>query len=197
MLLWHDRIIGSRIVSLQTGSTLGNLGDPIVDSKNLKIEAFYCNGPLIEYTPSVLYSADIREYGEMGAIVNESTDIMPLDDDLVRLHELIDRKFELLGKKVITESNHKLGKISGYIVETESYFVQKLQVRKSFLKAINETSFLIDRQLIRKITDDAIVVADADIAEKKPSTVMSSIPKETIDNPFRKPLPETMEQEKN
>ena len=193
MLVWQHRLLNTPIVSLQTGGTLGLLQAPIIDPKNLKLEAFYCEGPLIREDNAVLYSEDIREYGELGALVNDADVIMPLDEDLVRLQQLTEKNFQLIGKKVVTEKGHKLGKITDYTIETDSFIVIKLHVKKPLFQGINDSSFFVDRTQIRKITDDTIVVAEADMKDT-PVIQTGNVVREKIENPFRKPMPETSDQ---
>lgn len=187
MLLWREKLQHVPVMSLRTGGELGEANEPIIDPATLRIVAFYCSGRLITYNPAVLHTNDIREFGKMGFIVNDSEDIMPLND-LVRLQKIINLQFELIGKRVVDTASHKLGKVNNYIVESASFMITKLSVRQPLLKAINEPEILIDRRQIREINHDTIVVEAPTIKEKAAS--LKTLPME-FQNPFKHtPQPE-------
>lgn len=179
--MWHERLLSLAVMSLQTGGRLATATEPILDPKNLDIVAFYCDGQSIESQPAVLHTSDVREFGELGLIVNDSEAIMPLKD-LIRLQDVINHHFELIGKKVIDTTDHKLGKVNNYVVDTESFTIVKFSVKRPLLHSLQDGELIIGRQQIRKITDHEIVVAAPTVEEK---TEASVLPHATIQNPFR------------
>ncbi|PLS80595.1 hypothetical protein CYG49_04995 [Candidatus Saccharibacteria bacterium] len=184
MLLLSERLRQIPILSLQTGSPLAHTASPIIDPRRLNIVAFYCEGPLLDENPSVLHTADIREYSDIGIIVNGNEDLMP-PDDLVRLQEIIDFKFELIGIRVIDDHKTKLGKVIDYVVDAQSFMIQKITVKPPLIRSIKESELVIDRHQIVEITDECIVV-------KAPSVTQDSgTPHDvTFHNPFRKHGPQ-------
>lgn len=173
------------IMSLHTGTELGRAAHPIIDPGRLQIPAFYCEGPLIEFQPAVLHTADIREFSNIGLIVDSVDDIMPLEG-LVRLQPVIDSDFQLEGKMVVQEDGPKLGKVVDYIIDTESFFILKIHVRPTMLQSFKTAEFIIDRNQIARLTDDAIYV-------KKPSVkdeARKPLPLHAFHNPFRRPQAE-------
>lgn len=189
MLLWKNRLADTPVMSLQTGASLGVATDPVIDPHSLQIVAFYLEGPYVESTPSVIHVEDIREFGDMGFIVDGSDSIMPVDDNLVRLSKIINYHFELVGMRVVDTDKHKLGKVINYMVEAETFSILKLSVKPPFLKGLQDQELVVGRQQIRKITDHEIVVAAPTLQEHK----RSKVPQAKVghfDNPFRKPQPE-------
>ncbi len=170
-------------MSLQTGTQVGTAVGHIIDPRRLNIIAFYCEGPLIDFTPAILHTTDIREFSSIGVIVDSADNIMP-PDDLVRLKEIIEYHFEIEGKQVVEEGGHKLGKVSGYTVDSESFYIVKLHVKPTFLQSFGSAELLIDRTQIREINDKQIVVRRA-TAQDEERAHFSPMP--SIDNPFRKP----------
>lgn len=179
MLIWREKLESTPVMSLQTGGQLAIATEPILDPKNLSIVAFYCEGPLIDYQPAVLHVGDIREFGELGLIVNDSDDIMPLDD-LVRLQDTIDYHFDLIGKKVTDTTKHRLGKVNNYVIETGSFKMMKFSVKRPLLHSLQQSELIIDRRQIRKVTDHEIIVA-APTAEDDAVALQHN----QIQNPFR------------
>ncbi len=181
MLFWREKILNIPLMSLQTGGQLGVATEPIIDPHTLKIVAFYCEGKLIEDHPAVLHTDDIREFGQLGFIINDSDDIMPIND-LIRLQEILDLHFELIGKRVIDSTKDKLGKVQDYIIESETFEIMKLSVHRPILKALNDAELIIDRRQIIEINDEAIVVEAPTIKEE---IVAKPLQKVEFKNPFR------------
>lgn len=177
MLLLNSQLQRLAVMSLQTGAALGTIAEPVIDPRKLQIVAYYVTGPRIQST-SVLHTSDIREVGPLGFIVDGADSIMELDEDLIRLQEVIDFKFTLLGKMVVDENKKRLGKVSEYIVESDGFTIQKLHVTQSMLKNISSTNLLIHRSQVVEITDHLIVVRSA--------TVPHNVGLAQVLNPFRK-----------
>lgn len=171
-------------MSLQNGGKLGLAQQPIIDPRKLQIIAYYASGPRIHNT-SVLHTADIREFGPLGFIVNGADSIMELDDNLVRLKQVIDIRFSLLGKMVIDEKKHRLGKVVEFAIETEGFFIQKIHVGQSVFKNLTSSNLIIHRSQIVELTDHHIVV--------KSGAVKDSVGLVQAMNPFRRTAAQTTE----
>ncbi len=180
MLILNKSLINQPVMSLQSGGALGVASDPIIDPRKLQVVAYYVTGPRIQET-SVLHTSDIREVGPLGFIVDSADTIMPLDDDLVRLNEVISFRFNLIGKTVINEDKKKLGKVLEYTVESTNFMIQKLHVSQSVLKNITNAALVIHRSQIVEITDRQVVVRSATIPQATGLT--------QVLNPFRKNQP--------
>lgn len=187
MLVLNKRLEDVPVMSLQNGAKLGLAQRPIIDPRKLQIIAYYASGPRITST-SVIHTADIREYGPLGFIVDGADSIMELDEDLVRLKEVVGFNFSLLGKMVVDDKKHKLGKVVEYTVETEGFFVQKIHVGQSVMKNLTNSNLIIHRSQIIELTDKVIVVRSGSVQE--PVGLMQAV------NPFRRhrsmsPAPES------
>lgn len=165
-------------MSLQSGSELGKISSAIIDPRNLSVSAYYVSGPRIQ-TTSVLHADDIREYGPLGFIVDSTDNIMPLDADLVRLQEIINLNFNLIDKQVVDEQKKKLGKVTDYTFEFESFEIQKIHVSQSVMKNFSNSNLIINRSQIVEVTNKQIIVRSATIP------VSSGLPQ--VLNPFRRP----------
>ncbi len=177
MLALSTQISGTPIMSLQNGGELGIAEKAIIDPRKLQVIAYYATGSRILET-SVLHTSDIRELGPLGIIVDSADSIMVLDEDLVRLQEVVNLNFELIGLQVIDDTKQKLGKIVDYTLETDGFYIQKIHVSQSMLKNITNTNLIIHRSQIIEITDTKVIVKSATI---KQSTKISQ-----MINPFRK-----------
>lgn len=185
MLVLGSRLHDTPVMSLQTGTRLAKTSAPIIDPATLKIMAYQIDGPLLDEHPSFLRIDDIREMSGIGMIVDSSDEFVGLDD-IIKLKKLHDLGFALVGMPVIDEHKHRLGKVDDYSVETGSFVIQQLNVRRGFLKGLTDTGLLIHRSQITDINDDAIVVKSA--AKKSPAPVLQATRTDFV-NPFRTPTP--------
>lgn len=189
MLLPIDHLIDLPIMSLQTGTELARTVSAIVDPRQLKIVAFYVDGPLLEEHPSILHPDDIRELSDIGLIVDSNDQLMPLDG-LVRLQSIIDLGFELRGMKVIDERKHKLGKVSDYIVEPNSFTVQQIYIQQPLLRSLSTATHVVRRSQIIAVRKDVIVVKSPTIKEEVLGEDVAH-PAQAFVNPFRGSQPES------
>lgn len=137
---------------------IATIAAPIFNPNNLKIEGFYCQDRF-DKTELVLLYQDIREILPQGYVVNDH-DVLVEPGELIRLKDVLEIGFELIGKQVQTVSKVKVGKVSDYAVETETMFVQKIYVAQSILKSLTGGSLSIDRSQINEITPRRIIIND-------------------------------------
>lgn len=181
MLLAGSRLIGAPVMGLQTGSELARITKPVIDPSNLKIVAYEVDGPLLDTRPSLLRVVDVREFSDIGVIV-DSSDEFVAPSDVIKLGEIYNLNFELEGKAVINEKRKKLGKVTGYTLETSGFLIQQLNVKKPLFQSINEPELLVHRTQITEINDREIIVHDqATIPEPVAQSVRTAYV-----NPFRK-----------
>lgn len=181
MLVLYERISRLPIVSLQTGGVLAHIKGPVIDPRHLHVVAFYCEGPGLEGDYVVLHTDDIREVSNIGLIVDSNEDLMA-PDDLVRLQEVLKFDFTLADKLVVDDTGHKLGKVSNFALETQTFYIVKLHVKPALLSSMGTAERIVDRTQILEITDKKIIVKSA-IIESKQS--VKTTPK-LVENPFRR-----------
>jgi sporulation protein YlmC with PRC-barrel domain len=197
MLLTIENMLDRAVMSLQTGQPLAKLDSAIVNPKNLKIVAFYVSGPLVDHAPAVLFSDDIREFGDMGAIVDSSDNIMS-PEGMVRLNEVIDYGFQLPGIAVVDTNGRKMGKVENYTLNPENFEIQQLYIKPNLMKSLSISHLTVARSQITEVSSDKIIVkvptVRDKVAEKVTEVTENTIP---FDNPFRKPKPvsENIDQE--
>lgn len=186
MLITGDRLLNTPVLGLRTGGELARTEEPIIDPSNLKILAYELSGPLLDTKPSLLSVVDIREISNIGLIVDSSDEFVAVDD-IIKLKDIYELHFRLMGIAVIDEKHNKLGKVNGYTLSTADFIIQQLSIRRPFLKSLGDTELLVHRSQITEISNDVIVVrSDAEIPEPLLESVRTSYV-----NPFRsKPAPE-------
>lgn len=157
MLQLSANLLNRPILSLRAGGEVAQAMEAIINPNNLKIEGFYCQD--INRRNAVLLYQDIRDIIPQGFIVND-LDVLADPSELVRLKEVMDLHFILLGKQVVTVSKEKLGKVTDFAAETTTMFVQKLYISQSLLKNLTSGNLVIDRTQIVEINDKHIIVQD-------------------------------------
>jgi sporulation protein YlmC with PRC-barrel domain len=167
-------------MGLQTGSELARTRKAIIDPRTLEIVAYELTGPLLDTQPSALRIADVREFSEIGLIVDSSDEfVSPID--IIKLNDIYKLDFALIGMHVIDDKKHKLGKVDGYTIETGGFMIQQLSVKRPLLKSFNDAQLLIHRTQITEINNDAIVVSSEVKVQPLLQTASGS-----YHNPFRK-----------
>ncbi len=182
MLVTIENLLGISVMSLQTGTKLAETTAAIVDPRQLTIAAFYVEGPHLEQSPSILHPSDIRELGELGMIVDDADKLTSLDG-LVRLQQVVDFGFELIGLKVADEHNRKLGKVTGYGVDTLSYNIMQIYTEQPLFRSLSDSGSTIHRNQIVSVNNHLMVVRSPTVrAEEKPA---KAAPAKAFVNPFR------------
>ena len=92
--------------------------------------------------------------------VIDDHDVLTSPSELVRLKEVMDIGFMLIGKPVETVNKDKVGKVSDYATELETMYVQKIYVSQNLLKSLAGGNLGIDRNQINEITDRKIIIND-------------------------------------
>ncbi len=184
MILLGSSLQNAPVMGIQTGSELARTKEPIIDPASLKILAYELSGPLLDTHPSLLSLADVRELSDLGMIVDSSDEFVG-PDDIIKLSEVYNLHFKLVGKTVTDEKRHTLGKVADFTVETGGFVIQQLTVRRPLLRSLNDTELIIHRSQIIEINNSAIVVhSQAKAPEPELHEVVGSYV-----NPFRKTEP--------
>jgi uncharacterized protein YrrD len=147
-------------MGLQTGSKLAATKMPVIDPSNLKIIAYEVEGPLLSEDPCFLRIADVREISNIGMIIDSSDEFIGIDD-VIKVKEIYNLNFGLIGLNVIDQKNKKLGKVESYNIDSDSFIIQQLNITQGFIKSLSEAGLLIHRSQIVEINDHAIIVKSA------------------------------------
>lgn len=158
MLQLSQTLLNKSVLSLRTNMPIANVISVIFNPDNLKIEGFYCEDRFNKAI-TILLPQDIRETLNKGYIVNDH-DALVEPEDLIRLKDVIDMKYQLIGKQVETIGHQKIGKVSDYATEIETMQVQKLYVSRSVLKSFYGGTLSVDRSQIIETTPSKIIIND-------------------------------------
>jgi sporulation protein YlmC with PRC-barrel domain len=143
---------------------------PIINPNNLKIEGFYCEDRFSKQELVLLYQ-DIRDMLPQGFVVDDH-DVLVEPEDLVRLKEVMELNFQLIGKQVVTVDKEKVGKVNDYATETSTMHIQKIYVSRSILKSLSTGTLSIDRNQINEITPSRIIINE--LLKKAPAAAAAT-----------------------
>jgi len=155
---------GKSVLGLRTGAPLAEIIEPIINPNNLKIEGWFVHDNFAKH-PLILLSQDIREILPQGFVVNDH-EVLSEPGELIRLQDILELKFTLIDKPVITVHKSRLGKVSDFAFERNGAFIQKLYVNQSILKSLTGGGLTIDRTQIVEITNRKVLVKDATVPDK-------------------------------
>lgn len=181
MLVAYSNLLGTPILSVQAGGTIGYLKSAIVDPDTLKILAFRLQGPLIG-PANLLDTQSIREYSSLGMVIDDADELVE-EGDVIRIKEVLELNFDLLTLKVETKKGSKLGKVIDFTLNSDDYVIQQIIVKRPLIKALNDPELTIPRTEIVEITDYKIIVKDEEKTIKARAEKEDFIP--NFVNPFR------------
>lgn len=179
MLFASERLFNTPVMSLQTGTELARTRQPIINPSNLKIVAYELNGQLLTEQVSLLLTEDIREISTIGIIIDSSDEFI-VPQDVVRINDIYRLNFSLPDKIVKDENGKKLGKVTNFSMEPNSFMIKQLIVKRPLLKSFSDTELIIDRTQITEVDDTTITIRN-DEREPAPAERATN----TFSNPFR------------
>ena len=159
MLLLSAKLIGQPVLSLRTGGEVAIAHMPIINPDNLKVLGFFCYDKF-SGDELILLAQDIREHISRGFVVNDH-EVLTDPEDLIRIHNVLNKRFDPIGKTVVTNHKRTLGKVSDYAVDNQSLAILKLYVAPRLLKSLMGSSLSIDRSQVVEVTDKHIIVKEA------------------------------------
>ena len=183
MLITSTKLLGAPILSMQASGQIGNISGIIVNPDDLKIIAFYVASPLITNSQNILDVKSIREYSKYGCVI-DSIDELVARDDVIKISEILNLNFSLIGLKVETKKGSKLGKVIDFTLTDNDFIVQQLIVKRPIAKALIDPELTVPRSEIVEVTDYKIIVKDEEKTIKKKAETTEFIP--NFVNPFRK-----------
>lgn len=187
MLINGSRLAGCPILSLHVGGAIAHVSDVIVDPNDLKIIGFQVSGPLVRGDVGDILPVDsIREFSRTGMIV-DSIDELVDGEEVLRIRDVLKLNFSLPGLKAVSENKAKLGKVTDYVVDSNSWEVYQLIVQRPIMKAFIDPELIIARSEIVEVDDYRVVIKDehSKLQQSAPSTRTNLVPE--FVNPFRKP----------
>lgn len=180
MLISSNSLINTPVISVQDSGRIATLKEPVIDPDNLQILAFR----IIPASPeaSLLDTKSIREYSHLGVIIDSAEEFIGTED-VIRIKNVLDLKFRLIGLRVETKKHTNLGHITGFTVSDQDFMIQQIIVKRPMIKSFIDPELTIPRSEIIEVTDTKIVVRDEEKTIRERATKEDFVP--NFVNPFR------------
>lgn len=187
MLVYNSKLIGTPVLSLQTGAPVGFVKSSIVDPNDLKILAFRLDGHrMAKNSANILDVSSIREYSNLGIVI-DSIEELVTPSDVIKIQKVLELNFDLIGLKVETKKRSKLGKLVDFTVTPEDFIVQQIIVHRPTMKALVDPDLTISRKEIVEVTDYKVIIRDEEKVLKDRAENEDFVP--NFVNPFREKQP--------
>lgn len=160
MLKLHSQLSGLPLMGLREGHEAGRIRDLVIDPETGRLLAYLVEFGLLR-GPRIIAASDVREISPDLAIIDSSDDITT-PDEIIRVADLLDSRFRLIGSRVVTESGDRLGKVSDYAVDVITHSLERLDVKGG----LSGRELLISRTEIVRIEPGEVVVRDQLIPAK-------------------------------
>lgn len=182
MLVYNSRLIGAPVLSVQAGGAVAEVSSPIVDPDDLSIIALKLAGPLTNASNNILDTKSIREYSELGIAI-DSEDELVSESDVLKIEEVLKLNFNLVGLKVETKKGSRLGRIMDFTIDSDSFVVQQIVVKRPMIKSFMDPELVIHRREIVEVTDYKVIVRDEEKVIRARASKEDFVP--NFVNPFR------------
>jgi uncharacterized protein YrrD len=174
MLVLNSILENESIISIRNGRLVGKTSGYTINPANLKIEALRCRAT-DSNQELFLLNQDIRDMTGGKILINDY-DALSEASDLIRLKDLIDLNFMIIGKAVVTKSKQRLGKVHEFAVEDTGFFIQKLYITQPLYRNIYGNQLVVDRNQIIEVTNSKIVIKDM----LQPTKIKTAIVAESV-----------------
>lgn len=161
MFQLSNSLINLPVMSLRTGGLVAMAKQIIINPNNLKIEGWHCEDQFNKQN-LILLTKDVRDIVPQGLAIDDY-DKLSDPNDLVRLRDILELNFNLIGNLVVTDSKRRLGKVSDYAADMDSLYIRKIYISQPVYRNFSGGQLCIDRSQIVEITPSKITVRDVDI----------------------------------
>lgn len=128
------------IVAMNAGR-VGELGDIIIDPVSAQISGFFVKTPL--FSPlKIIVKSDIIMIDRHAVLINNPDNIVTIDE-VIRLKEIICKKFKIINLKAQTENKLYLGHIEDIVIDNETIMITKYYLRNLMTNRIISAEKLI------------------------------------------------------
>jgi len=137
--------------ALEEAEMVGKIHRLAIDPKEQKLIGFTVKtGGYFSKTHSVSMT-DVVDVDKNGVVINSRQSLLP-NDEIVRMNEILKKKFSIIGLKVITKSGEKIGRVEDAVIDTNSGDILRIYT-SSFAKRR-----IFERSQIEKMTFLEVVV---------------------------------------
>ncbi len=165
MLRFINEFENQPVMSLRGGRRISTTLEPLLNPHKLRVEGLFCEDRA-SGVDKILLMEDVREFSDVGLIVDSEENLMD-PADLVRLEDIMQMNFTMVGKRLVTQSGKKLGRVEDFAIDDVSYRIEKIYARPTALKTLSTNDYIISRRQIASVNHDEVIVKDATVKDNK------------------------------
>jgi uncharacterized protein YrrD len=172
MLKLVSEVLGSKVVDFESGQTIGEITNWIVDPDTKKISSFVVKRPGLLSAASALTTIDVIEYGPNLVVVRNQHAIVP-PHEVAGLPKLMKAGHRVIGGSAQTQSGRVLGVVENVLFETNDSTIQKVYVRPRIIDMVKYPDLVISADKIIRIEPRRMIFSDE---VNGPSTQRTAMP---------------------
>lgn len=151
MLIEAKNILDLPIATIDEKAKIGLVKQIVVDKKNAKVLGFIVHINSFLFGKNLFLSeSDVLDIDSNGLTTQNKENLID-PQEVMRVKKIIDERFNIFGLDAITKSKKRLGKISNFVIET-----QTLQIVKFYINTMFENK-IINFDKVYKITKKEII----------------------------------------
>ena len=163
MLISAIELKGGEIISLESGKSIGQIREPIVDPENGRVLAFDIGSGFLAKR-LILSANDIIEW-QRNALIVYGTNVLVEPAEVKRVLDLIKKRFRIIGKRALTQKGVSLGRVSDVYIDATTGMVAKYNLTHHILINFLDEGRIIPANLVFKIDTKKGVIFKDIVAE--------------------------------
>ena len=169
MLISAMELKHGEIISLENGSSIGKIREPICDPNNGKVLAFDVETGFLSKR-QILSSTDIIEW-QHNALIVYGMNVLVEPIEIKRVYNLIKKRSRIIGKRALTQKGIKLGRIEDVYIDSTNGMIAKYNISHDFISSFAKEGRIIPASYVVKIDKKGVIFKDSVAEETKDKAV--------------------------
>jgi uncharacterized protein YrrD len=165
MLIELKKLEGMAVGALDEGVKIGAVRRIVVNPESIKLIGFVIKSGTVLAAIKAVSFLDVVDIDRNGIVIRSRDNLVEVGE-VVRIGELVKKRFSLIGLPVKTKGGKSFGRVVDAVVETTTGDILRIYTKYLF------HDFVFERSQIQKITLGEVVVKD-DSGEAKAKRVLS------------------------
>lgn len=159
MIIKGKDVIGLKVVTVDTGTVIQTVDDIAYDPTDHRITALLVDSGGLFSSAKAIHIDDVRNIGEDAVIVHDESAIKSTKDLSSDVRSISDSNKHLVKTNVLTIDGKELGKVTDIFFDSETGYVETMEVSQGGLKTMTEGKKSIKPSDIVTIGADATIVS--------------------------------------
>lgn len=165
MLLAYADMCSSPVAAADLGERIGTVIDVVVDPPAHTVVAFLVKLPGWFTGAKFASPHDVIEYDPHALIVS-AADTLVEQSEIVRANQLLHERHRVINRVVVTEAGVTVGKVTNFVIDTETAGVVRYYVRSRF-----GPERIIPTTSIIRVTADQFIIRNGETSNRATAQV--------------------------